>query len=64
VAAVDAPLIWVNALRRLSEDDELAERLRVAARQWVEAHYDAHKNTAQLMQCFQHAMSPAKPEHE
>jgi glycosyltransferase involved in cell wall biosynthesis len=64
VAAVEAPLAWVNALRRLREDDELAERLRVAARQWVEAHYDAHKNTAKLIHCFQRAMTQATPEHE
>jgi glycosyltransferase involved in cell wall biosynthesis len=64
VAAVDAPLVWVQALRQLSEDDEFAERLRVAARQWVEEHYDAHKNTAKLMQCFQRAMSPTKPPYE
>jgi glycosyltransferase involved in cell wall biosynthesis len=64
VAAVDAPLVWVNALRRLSEDDELAERLRVAARQWVVEHYDAHKNTAKLMQYFQRAMSDDFNPHE
>ena len=44
VADVDLPLAWVVALRRLGEDDKLAETLRTAARRWVEENYDAHKN--------------------
>jgi colanic acid/amylovoran biosynthesis glycosyltransferase len=55
VAEVDRPLDWVVALRRLGEDDALAERLRVRARQWVEANYDAHRNTARLVECFEKA---------
>jgi glycosyltransferase involved in cell wall biosynthesis len=42
-------------LRRLAEDDALAERLRAAARRWVEEHYDAHRNAAQLHACFEKA---------
>lgn len=52
VADVDLPLAWQVALERLSTDDALADRLRLAARQWVEQNYDAHRNTAQLGQCF------------
>lgn len=58
VADVDLPLAWVVALRRLGEDDGLAETLRRAARCWVEENYDAHKNTAQLAGCFAAAMQP------
>jgi colanic acid/amylovoran biosynthesis glycosyltransferase len=56
VADVDFPPAWVTALRRLGEDDQLAESLRIAARRWVEENYDAHKNTARLVECFQQAM--------
>jgi colanic acid/amylovoran biosynthesis glycosyltransferase len=56
VAGVDAPPAWVGALRRLGEDDRLAETLRTAARRWVEANYDAHRNTGQLVECFRQAM--------
>ena len=56
VADVDLPLAWVIALRRLAEDDRLAESLRGAARRWVEENYDAHRNTARLAACFQAAM--------
>lgn len=56
VADVDLPLAWVVALRRLAEDDALAERLRTGARRWVEENYDAHRNTARLVQCFERAM--------
>jgi glycosyltransferase involved in cell wall biosynthesis len=55
-AEVDSPEAWVSALRRLSEDDQLAETLRRAARRWVEENYDAHRNTARLVECFQEAM--------
>ena len=56
VADVDLPLAWVAALRRLGDDDQLAETLRTGARRWVEENYDAHKNTAQLVACFEQAM--------
>ena len=58
VADVDLPLAWVVALRRLSADDLLAETLRRGARRWVEENYDAHKNTARLVECFERAMRP------
>ena len=56
VADVDFPLAWVVALRRLGEDDVLADTLRSAARRWVEESYDARKNTARLVECFEQAM--------
>jgi colanic acid/amylovoran biosynthesis glycosyltransferase len=58
VADVDLPLAWQVALRQLATDDALAERLRIAARHWVEENYDAHKNTARLAECFERALSP------
>jgi glycosyltransferase involved in cell wall biosynthesis len=57
VADVDQPDAWVAALRRLAEDDGLAERLRAAARRWAEENYDAHKNAARLHTCFRKAIA-------
>ena len=56
VADVNLPLDWEVALRRLATDDQLAENLRGAARRWVEENYDAHQNTAKLVECFERAM--------
>jgi colanic acid/amylovoran biosynthesis glycosyltransferase len=56
VADVDLPLAWIVALRRLGEDDALAERLRGGARRWVEENYDANRNTGRLVECFEKAM--------
>jgi colanic acid/amylovoran biosynthesis glycosyltransferase len=53
VAPVDAPEVWVAALRRLSCDDMFAVKLRSEARVWVEENFDAHKNAARLLQCFE-----------
>ena len=55
MADVNRPEEWVAALRRLAQDDALAERLRAAARRWVEENYDAHRNAAQLHACFEQA---------
>jgi colanic acid/amylovoran biosynthesis glycosyltransferase len=55
VCDVDLPLAWHVALQRLAGDDALAERLRSAARRWVEENYDAHRNTARLVECFEEA---------
>jgi glycosyltransferase involved in cell wall biosynthesis len=55
VAEVGQPAAWVAALRQLSHDDALAERLRAAARRWVGENYDAHRNTAKLAACFEQA---------
>lgn len=56
VADVEAPGEWVAALRRLATDDAFAERLRLAARAWVEDNFDAHKNAARLLAEFQRAL--------
>lgn len=58
VADVDLPLAWQVALTRLADDDALAERLRLAARTWVEENYDARKNTSHLVECFRRAIQP------
>lgn len=55
VADVDLPIAWKIALERLAADDELAETLRRNARAWVEENYDARKNTARLIECFERA---------
>ncbi|MBI5380878.1 MAG: glycosyltransferase family 4 protein [Opitutae bacterium] len=57
VASVDVPAEWVTALRRLMTDDALCQRLRVAARHWVEENFDAHKNAARLHALFEQAIA-------
>jgi len=52
VAPVTSTGAWVEALRRLSRDDALAEALRREARRWVEENFDAHKNAARLIAQF------------
>ena len=59
VAEVTAPADWVGWLDRLSRDDAFAERLRTAARAWVEEHFDAHRNAAVLLQRFQAVLTAA-----
>lgn len=49
---VEDPAAWREALERLAADDALAEGLCLAARAWVEEHYDARRNTARLLQLF------------
>ena len=61
VAAVDDPAAWVAALRRLAVDDALAERLRAAARLWVEENFDAHRNAERLRAEFERAIPAAPP---
>lgn len=57
VAEVESTAAWVAALRRLSSDDGFAEKLRLAARRWVEENYDAHKNAARLREHMQRAIA-------
>jgi colanic acid/amylovoran biosynthesis glycosyltransferase len=57
VASVDAPADWVSALRRLSVDDVFAEKLRHAARNWVEENFDAHRNAGRLRVQFDKAIA-------
>jgi glycosyltransferase involved in cell wall biosynthesis len=57
VAPVETPAEWVAALRRLGTDDAGAEKLRAAARRWVEENFDAHKNAARLLAQFHVAIA-------
>ncbi len=57
VASVEAPEEWVAALRRLAQDDAWAEQLRQAARRWVEAHFNARRNAARLLDRFQQVLA-------
>ncbi|ACB77286.1 glycosyltransferase family 4 protein [Opitutus terrae] len=52
VAAAEATEDWVAALRQLRTDDALAERLRHAARRWVEENFNAHDNAGRLLAQF------------
>lgn len=56
VANTEDTTAWVAALRRLATDDALAERVRLAARSWVEVNFDAHKNAERLRTHFLRAI--------
>lgn len=58
VASVENPQAWVAAFRRLSSDDDLAERLQGAARRWAESEYDAHRNAERLHLLLAEAARP------
>ena len=60
VADVTRPAEWAAALRRLADDDALAERLRVAARIWVEENYDARRNAERLHAWFAQAAAEGR----
>ena len=57
VAPATSPGAWVSALRQLSMDDELAEKLRAAAHRWVEESFDAHKNAERLLRQFERVIA-------
>lgn len=59
VAAVESPAEWVAALRRLANDDAFAEKLRHAARNWVEQNFDAHRNAERLRREFERVIGAA-----
>jgi glycosyltransferase involved in cell wall biosynthesis len=61
VAPVENPQAWVAALKRLADDDALAESLRAVARRWVEENFDAHKNAARLLAQFEATIAEKKP---
>jgi hypothetical protein len=61
VARVDAADVWVSALRRLSTDDAFAEKLRAAARSWVEENFNAHKNAERVLMRFRQAIETPGP---
>jgi colanic acid/amylovoran biosynthesis glycosyltransferase len=52
VVPVDAPGRWVEALVALRDDDAQAERMRTAARAWVEANFSARQNAAKLAELY------------
>ena len=52
VADVEQPALWVQTLRALATDDVQAERLRMAARRWVEKNFNAHDNAERLLALF------------
>jgi glycosyltransferase involved in cell wall biosynthesis len=58
VADVTDTSAWVAAFATLARDDALAEHLRLAARAWVETHFDAHKNAARLHALFMREVRP------
>jgi glycosyltransferase involved in cell wall biosynthesis len=60
-APVEAPADWVAALRRLSTDDALAEKLRHSARRWVEENFDAHRNARRLLTHFERVIASPAP---
>lgn len=57
VARVEAADEWVAALRRLASDDAFAEKLRCAAREWVEENFNAHRNAARLLARFRETIA-------
>ena len=59
VAPATSPGAWVAALRRLSTDDALAEKLRAAAHRWVEEKFDAHQNAERLLRQFERVIAGA-----
>ena len=58
VAPVEAAEVWVSALRRLSTDDAFAEKLRRAAREWVEDNFNAHRNAERVLAQFKRTIGP------
>jgi len=46
----------VGALRRLATDDAFAEKLRGAARTWVEENFNAHRNAERVLAQFRRAI--------
>ncbi|MBL9203335.1 MAG: glycosyltransferase family 4 protein [Opitutaceae bacterium] len=62
VIPVDQPSDWVSAIKRLSHDDAFAEKLRAAARRWVEENFDAHRNARRLLGHFERTLAAADPE--
>jgi hypothetical protein len=46
---------------RIAADDPLADRLRQAARQWVEQNFNAHRNAGRIRQEFDRAIAKGAP---
>ena len=51
----EGPDAWLSALDALQNDDRFYLRLSRGGRAWVEAHYDARKNTRRLLTHFRAA---------
>ncbi|MFQ5784509.1 MAG: glycosyltransferase [Alphaproteobacteria bacterium] len=49
---------WIAALRRLQSDDRYYDHLCAGAGAWVEAHYDARRNTRRLLDHLEAVMLP------
>ena len=58
VVPVESTEVWVSALRRLSTDDVFAEKLRRAARVWVEENFNAHGNAERVLALFKRSIGP------
>ncbi len=56
----DEPRKWVDAVRLLIHDDQQCESLRIHGRKWVEANFDAHQNSSQLLEAFQFAVGNSR----
>ena len=47
---------WVETVRTLAENDALMDNARKNGRQWVEKHFNARRNSKQLLEAFQFAV--------
>jgi colanic acid/amylovoran biosynthesis glycosyltransferase len=66
VCPVDEPASWVEALRVLRNDGKnesagAATQMQMAARAWVEANFDAHKNAARLAALYRECTAGHSP---
>jgi glycosyltransferase involved in cell wall biosynthesis len=59
VCPLDDPRAWAAAFASIAEDGAKAERLRRAARRWVEEHFDAEKNARLLLDRMRAAAAAA-----
>jgi glycosyltransferase involved in cell wall biosynthesis len=65
VCPVDEPARWVEALSSLRDDSDnnagAAAHMQRAARTWVEANFDAHKNAARLAALYRECTAHRSP---
>lgn len=52
VCPLDQPDAWLDAFRRVRDDDAFVEQLRRRGRGWVEEHFDARRNAARILERF------------
>lgn len=55
---------WSHALRRIMDEDPLAEKLRVGARRWTEENYDARRNVKRLIALWNVELQGARREED